>query len=94
VPNTYFTRGEQRAVGNRNTIYQETIQEFNKFIKAYPKSKKVVEAEFNIAACLEELDQLESAFQIYERIKNDYPSPKVVQIKLHRITERRTQRNR
>lgn len=95
---TYFTRGEQRPSGNSTgsgkEAYQDAIDAYEAFIKQYPESALVPEARFGIANCLEELDQLDAAYHSYEALQNTYPSPKVIQIKLARIRERKAQRSR
>lgn len=92
---TYFTQGEQHPEesGPGTESYQEAIDAFQKFLKEYPKSSLVPEAKFGIASCLEELDQLDAAYHAYEALKETYPSPKVIQIKLARIKERKAQRS-
>lgn len=93
---TYFTRGEHRPEGkDLNTPdYQAAIQAYENFIKTYPKSTLVPEARFGVASCLEELNQLDDAYAAYAALKGHYPSPNVVEIKLNRIRQRITQRNR
>lgn len=93
---TYFTRGEQAVDGKPGTseAYQDAIDAYESFIQKYPKSPHVIEARFGIAACLEEMDQLEAAYQAFNALKDTYPSPNVIKVKLARIRERRSQRNR
>ena len=69
--------------------YQEATEAYQAFIKKYPQSTLVPQARFGIASCLEELDQLDAAYQAYEALKDTYPSRNVIEIKLARIRERR-----
>jgi TolA-binding protein len=91
---TYFTRGEQgsESQSSDHEAYEEAIQAFRKFIQRYPQSRFLAEAKFGIASCLEELDQLEPAYHAYTELKQSYPSPNVIEIKLIRIRERIAQR--
>jgi TolA-binding protein len=89
VGTTYYTRGERSAES-----YREAEDAFKKFLKAYPKSDLVSQAQFGIANCLEEKDQLDEAYEAYDRLKKTYPSPNVIAIKLARIRERQEQRSR
>lgn len=94
---TYYTRGERRPAGTRvssQESYQDAMDAYQGFLKKYPRSPLAVQAQFGIAACLEELDQLDAAYHRYEALQSTYPSPKVIQIKLARIRERKIQRNR
>jgi TolA-binding protein len=100
---TYFTRGEQHAgrgglasmsLARDSDVYQEAIDAYEKFLKKYPNSELAPQARFGIAACLEEMDQLDAAFHAYEALRASYPSPKVIEIKLARIRERKAQRSR
>ncbi len=92
---THFTRGDRTGGGmGQYAGYQQAIDAFKKFVQKYPASRLVPEARFGIAACLEEMDQLDAAQQEYEALRTSYPSPKVILIKLYRIKERKMQRNR
>ena len=93
---TAFTRGEQRPGGKGPGMepYQEAMDAYLGFIKKYPSSAILPQARFGIASCLEELDQLDAAYQAYEALKTTYPSRNVIEIKLARIRERRAERNR
>lgn len=84
---TYFTRGGADAP-------QEAMDAYQRFLKLYPTSPWVPEAHFGIAQALEEMDQLDAAYAQYEALKDSYPSPKVIQIKLIRIRERQDQKKR
>ncbi len=90
---TYFTRGEQLQEKGTES-YQEAIDAYREFLKKYPRSDLLPQAKFGIASCLEEMDQLDAAYNAYEELRSTYPSPKVIEIKLARIRERKAQRSR
>ncbi len=92
----HYTQGEQSPGGQQkgSAVYRTAIEIFEKFIRDYPKSARVPEAKFWIASSHEELDLLDQAYREYEAIRHQYPSPSVVEIKLSRIKERKSQRNR
>lgn len=90
----HFTRGEQQPGGPEFTgAYREAISAYEEFLAKYPKSALAVQARFGIAGALEELDRLDEAFAKYHELKNLYPQPQVIQIKLIRIRERIAQRD-
>ncbi len=93
---TFYTRGEHLPGPRKEALetYQQAIQAFQRFIQKYPQSVRVSEARFGHAECLEEMDQLEAAAQIYASIEKTYPSPNVIRIKLARIRERQNQKSR
>ncbi len=70
------------------------MEAYQRFLRRYPSSTWAAEAKFGIAACLEEMDQLDAALLQYESLRASYPSPKVIEIKLARIKERKEQRSR
>jgi TolA-binding protein len=94
---SFYTQGGQHNPGNPKSGtsegYQEAIDGYERFLKKFPKSDLAVEARFGIAACLEELDQLEAAYHTFEALKTSYPSPSVIEIRLARIRERRQQKS-
>lgn len=92
----HYTQGEQSPGGQQagSGVYRTAIATFEKLIRDHPKSPRAVEARFWIASSLEELDLLDRAYSEYEAIRKQYPSPSVVDIKLTRIRERKSQRNR
>ncbi len=53
-----------------------------------------VEAVFGEAASLEELDQLEEAYDLFKLIENDYPAPNTVKVRLKSIEERRKKKRK
>jgi TolA-binding protein len=85
---TYFTEAEQHS-----DKYQDAIDAYERFLKKYPKSEWASQAQFGVASCLEEMDQLDAAYNAYEALKYTYPSPNVITIKLVRIRERKAQRS-
>lgn len=96
---TYFTQGEQHSdIPSKNNSedepYQVAMNAYTRFIKRYPNSDLVPEAKFGIASCLEELDQLDDAYSGYLALKDRYPSPHVIDVKLIRIRERLAQRHK
>lgn len=92
---TLFTGAEQRGPDDLvKTPYEDARKAFERFAARYPQSRWVPEARFGIASCLQELDRLDEATQIYEEIKDRYPSPAVIDVKLARIRERKEQRTR
>ncbi len=95
-----FTQGRERAPasglpdsGSRNPFAQ-AISEFQAFLTRYPQSSRRLEAEFNIAQCREEMDQLDLAYSEYLSLLPRYPQPEIIQVKLGRISERRQQKGK
>ncbi|MEK7397074.1 MAG: tetratricopeptide repeat protein [Candidatus Poribacteria bacterium] len=86
---SYYTKGNRGSES-----YQDAIDTFEIFLKKYPKSRFVPEAKFGIANCLEEMDQLNAAYHAYETLRSDYIVPRIIEIKLARIRERKIQRSR
>ena len=96
----YYTSGERgrKGVAAGGAIAEEKFQAgidaFDEFIHEHPDSRWVPEAKFGIAACLEELDQLDAALVRYQAVKKEYPSPLVVDVRIARIKERQNQKRR
>ena len=87
---TLFTAGEEKQLVK--DPYKKAMEAYKQFIQKYPQSMWAVQARFGIAACLEELDQLDAASKAYSEIVESYPSPHVIRIKMARIAQRLVQR--
>lgn len=72
--------------------FKQAIKEYTDFIKSYPSDPLVLEAKFEIGNCYEELDQIDAAYKAFEEIRSLYPNKTVVEMKLKRIQERRSQK--
>ena len=88
------TLGNQRQSqgGNANEAFKEAMAKFTAFAKEYPTHVLASQARFETAACLEELEQLDAAQQAFEALKATYPSPQVIETKLKRIKDRKSQK--
>lgn len=84
IGNALYTKGD----------YEAAIDTFEEVLVRYPKGKYGIYAQFGIATCYEELEQLDEAFTVYNRIKDVYPSKNVVELKLKRVKDRRASRKR
>lgn len=90
---TRYTQGAYAADDKeQKQIYGDALKLYEKFIADHPESRLLSEAKFGVASCYEELELLDQAYEIFQSIEKDYPSPNVIAIKLARIGERRTQK--
>lgn len=71
----------------------EAIPHFDKVASEGPKAQKVL-ARFAKASCYEEQDDLDSAYEIFSEIRDDYPTPSVVELKMQKIKRRKILRKR
>jgi TolA-binding protein len=71
----------------------EAIKRFDKVITEGKEESKVL-AIFSKASCLEEQDELDSAYELFSSIKSTYPSPTVVELKMQKIKRRKILRKR
>ncbi len=90
---TYFTQGNRKSESHEDEKegYQEALDAYRSFIHRHPKSSLVPEAEFGIASCLEELNQMGEALNLYQKLKGRFSSDRVIDVKLKRIRERMAQ---
>jgi TolA-binding protein len=93
IAQTLLTQGEQAGSRSGQELFKTAMANYEAFLKQYPESSFGSEAKFGIASCLEAMDQLDAAYQAYEALRTTYPSQKVIEIKLARIRERKSQRS-
>ncbi len=97
----HFPKGDLRwkaelEIGNSlsgQSNCPEAIPHFDKVVAEAPKAQRVL-ASFAKASCFEEQDDLDSAYEIFSRIKDEYPAPSVVELKMQKIKRRKILRKR
>ncbi len=89
---THYTQGERSRA--EDGAFLRAIDSYQRFLKDYPQSRWAPEARFGIGASLEELDRLPEALEAFEAVKKSHPSPNSVEIRIRRIRERSSQKNR
>ena len=97
IGQTYLAQGEKSLDSHSSSseqIRNRAIGAFREFLKKYPRSSLRAQAEFGVASCIEAGDQLQEAYQAFSDLKQRYPVPGVVEIKLSRIRERISQKGR
>lgn len=73
--------------------FKQAVKDYTDFIVRYPNDPLVLDAKFEIGNSLEELDQVDAAYEKFEEILEKYPNRNVVELKLKRIRERKSQKN-
>ncbi len=90
------TRGHQlqtKEARLAQDAFKSATQEYQEFIKLYPDDPLALDAKFEIGNCLEEMEQVDAAYKAFEEIREKYPNRSVVEMKLKRISDRKTQKN-
>jgi tetratricopeptide (TPR) repeat protein len=73
--------------------FKQAVKDYTDFIRLYPADPLVLDAKFEIGNSLEELDQVDAAYEKFEEILEKYPNRTVVELKLKRIRDRKSQKN-
>jgi TolA-binding protein len=71
----------------------EAIKHFDSIVAGAPKQQRVL-ASFAKASCFEEQDDLDNAYEIFSSIKEEYPTPAVIELKMQKIKRRKILRKR
>lgn len=71
----------------------DAIKQYEKVILEAPAELKVL-AKFAQASCFEEQDELDKAYELFSSIKESYPAPSVVELKMQKIKRRKILRKR
>jgi TolA-binding protein len=69
----------------------DAIKQFDTVIAAAPKEQQVLAKH---AACYEEQDQVDEAYELFSSIQEEYPAPSVVELKMQKIKRRKILRKR
>lgn len=62
----------------RSTKYKEAFEVFNRFVSAYPKSTKLVQAKKNIAYIQFALKNYKASLSTYEKLITDFPNDPLI----------------
>ena len=73
--------------------YDRAIEDYNKILQLFPDTKFRTDIVFGLGSSYDELDDFEKAKQNYLQIKDTYPSPKVIDIRLAGIVKRRQKKS-
>jgi tetratricopeptide (TPR) repeat protein len=95
-PSGFFFWKAELEIGNSLSAKGacgEAIKQFDKVIAGAPKDLQVL-ASFGKAACFEEQDDLDQAYELFSAIRDDYPAPTVVELKMQKIKRRKILRKR
>lgn len=95
IAETYYTKGDKPnfiETEQPKENYRKALESFQSYILRYPLSMKLSYAYFGAAASLEALDDYERAYEEFLKIKDVYPYPNLIQIRMIRIKERLNRR--
>lgn len=81
----YFQMGNNAYINGK---YEDAIQAYREMVGRYPKSSFRTQAVFGMGNAYEEMNDFENARLRYESVQKDYPSPKVVEIRLQALAQR------
>ena len=73
--------------------YEMAIENYQKALNLFPETKFKSDVIFGLASSYDELDDFEKASTYYRQIKDTYPSPKVIDIRLAGIEKRRQKKS-
>lgn len=73
--------------------YDRAIEDYNKILELFPDTKFKTDIVFGLGSCRTNLDDFEKAKQNYLQIRDTYPSPKVIDIRLAGIEKRRQKKS-
>lgn len=71
----------------------DAIKQYDKVVAGAPKDQRVL-AIFGKASCFEEQDDLDKAYELFSSVREDYPAPTVVELKMQKIKRRKILRKR
>lgn len=91
LANAWYALGE-----GEKSAYPKALKMFHDLAAATRVKNHTlsVESVFGEASTLEELDQLEAAYELLKTIQNDYPAPNVIKIRMVSIEERKKKKRK
>lgn len=73
--------------------YDLAIDDYNRILQLFPNTKFKIDVIFGLGSSYDELDEFEKAKQNYLQIRDTYPSPKVIDIRLAGIEKRKQKKS-
>ncbi len=78
IGNTYFMQGS----------YSVAMEALKQVLRLHPNSDDAVEAQYLMAQCLEHDGKIQNATEMYQSLKDRYPVPEVIELRLAEIHKR------
>jgi len=72
----------------------QAIDEYKKLQRDYPESNLVLDARFGEAVCREEKGELEEALAAYQKLKDVYRNPSLIERRIARVEEKLRKKKR
>ena len=63
----------------------EAIQQYKTLLETEPKRSREENVALNLAVCFEEQNNFEAAIEVLQEMKEDYPQPEFVELKIQRL---------
>ncbi len=97
-PESKYAKKSKLAIANAmssNGNCKYAVKQYKKLLKNEKQSEEQRSfISFGLASCYEELDNLDKAYDLFAGIKNTYPVPSVVMLKMKKIKRRKIFRQR
>ena len=91
VPEAEYQIGNSYFVMNR---CDDAVKQYERVLEEYPDTNRRSDILLSTGVCLEEREEYGRALQIYRDIKEKYPNPRLIQIKIDSVVERMRDKNR
>lgn len=87
----FFEMGNNAYIGGK---YDKAVAAYETVARKLPQSVFRVQAVFGAGSAYEEMDDVENARKRYKEVEKEYPSPKVVTIRLAGLEKREAKKNK
>ncbi len=67
--------------------FDQAVEIYQKIIQMFPERSKEEHVELNLAVCYEELEMFDQTIKVLNQIRDEYPSPEFIDIKIKRLKE-------
>lgn len=90
-PKSQFTAKARYSIGNTYFMqgsYPVAIEALKQVLRLHPNSDDAVEAQYLMAQCLEHDGKTQNAAEMYQSLKDRYPVPEVIELRLAELLKR------
>ena len=86
----YFKKANNAYISGK---YDKAIEDYQKILQLFPETKFKTDVLFGLGSSYDEMEDFDQAKNFYAQVKDTYPTPRVVEIRMQGLEKRRQKKS-